>query len=223
MKKLYGIGTGPGSPKHITLGAVEALEASSVIFAPYNKGKNRALDTCRSFIANKRVVLLEFPMGAVTRQDYITAAETIDAELGDGEVGAFLTIGDGMTYSTLIYTLEELSRDIEVEMITGVPSYLAAFNAVRTPLTIKGDKFLLIDELTEDTNALLDLVDSVAILKTNKNKEALLSLLDAKGFSYTYLSNISDLDQKIYQSREEIVQARDYMSLIIGRKETKCN
>ena len=125
-----------------------------------------------------------------------------------------------MTYSTLIYTLEELSRDIEVEMITGVPSYLAAFNAVRNP-NDKGRQVLLIDELTEDTNALLDLVDSVAILKPIKTRRRFV-LLDAKGFpilTYEHLRSRS----KIYQSREEIVQARDYMSLIIGRKETKCN
>ncbi len=47
MKKLYGIGTGPGASDLITVRSARLIENADVIFAPNNKGKNMALDTVR--------------------------------------------------------------------------------------------------------------------------------------------------------------------------------
>jgi len=55
MKKLYGIGTGPGDKELLTIKAVKAMENSSVIFAPNNKGKNMAIDTAKDFISKSSV------------------------------------------------------------------------------------------------------------------------------------------------------------------------
>ena len=103
MKKLYGIGTGPGDPELLTLKAVKAMEDSSVIFAPNNKGKNMALDTAQEFIRGKEIVLIDFPMGEVTREDYKKAAEIILSKIPSNGLGAFLTIGDPMIYTTFIF------------------------------------------------------------------------------------------------------------------------
>src|SRR5699024_1884398 len=106
MKKLYGIGTGPGASDLLTIRAVDAIKEADIIFAPNNKGKNMALDTAKEFIGNKKVILLDFPMGNVKKDDYKNAAETIYHSIEDGQVGAFLTIGDAMIYSTFIYVME---------------------------------------------------------------------------------------------------------------------
>ncbi len=216
MRKLYGIGTGPGDPELLTVKATRVIKNSSVIFAPNNKGTNMALDTAKEYIGDTRLVLIDFPMGNVTKQDYIKAAETIFKEIPSGQIGAFLTIGDPMIYSTFIYIMEELGgKDIEINIIPGIPSFVAAASESKTPLTVKGDNFLLCDEFNED---LLKKVNSIAILKTFKNKELLINKLEENNLDYTYIKRASMENQDILRDKEEIVKDKDYISLILGRK-----
>ena len=219
MKKLYGIGTGPGDKDQLTLKAVKAMENSSVIFAPNNKGKNMALDTAKDFIKEKEIVLLDFPMGRVTQEHYKNAAEIITSKISEGEKGAFLTIGDPMIYSTFIYIMEELDEDkIETEIINGIPAFLAASAAMKTPLTLKGDSFLLCDELDYEK---AENYDSLAILKTfrRKDKEEIMDKLEKNNFKYQHIKTVSFKEEEIMQDKEDIVEDNNYLSLILARKE----
>ena len=112
VKRLYGIGTGPGHEELLTIMAVKKIQGASVVFAPNNKGKNMALDTVKEYIQDRKVVLLDFPMGKVAEKDYLDAAKTIDEEIPQGEYGVYLTIGDPMVYSTFIYIMKELEKRI---------------------------------------------------------------------------------------------------------------
>lgn len=216
MKKIYGIGTGPGASDLLTLRAVNAIKEADIIFAPNNKGKNMSLDTAKEFIGDTKTVLLDFPMGTVKKEDYINAAETIYNSIEEGQIGAFLTIGDSMIYSTFIYIMEILEeKNIEIQIIPGIPSFVAAACASKVPLTVKGDTFLLCDELTDE----LDKVSSVAVLKTFKNKELLLDKLENRDFIYKYIKRVSLEEEEILESKEEILNDKDYISLILGRKE----
>ncbi|HHZ02645.1 MAG TPA: precorrin-2 C(20)-methyltransferase [Tissierellia bacterium] len=216
MKKLYGIGTGPGASDLLTLRAVNVIKDAKVIFAPNNKGKNMALDTVEEYIGDKKVVLIDFPMGSVEAEDYINAANIIYEEISEGDYGAFLTIGDSMIYSTFIYIMDLLTdKDIEIEVVPGIPSFVAAAAASKVPLTVKGDKFLLIDE---SDNSLLDKADSFALLKTLGAKEDTLDELERNDFSYKYIKRVSLENEEILENKEEIIQDRDYISLILGRR-----
>ena len=191
MKKLYGVGTGPGSKEFLTLKAVDVIKKAKVLFAPNNKGKNMALDTIEDFIDGQKIVLIDFPMGNVTKKDYIDGANIIYKEIPDGGIGAFLTIGDPMIYSTFIYIMRELEdMDIDIEIVPGIPSFLAGAAKSKMPLTVKGDRFLLCDELRE---GLPKEIDSICILKTLK-------------------------DENIIKDKDEILKDKDYISLIMGRR-----
>lgn len=216
MKKLYGIGTGPGDPNLLTLKAVKAMEESDIIFAPNNKGKNMAIDTAKKFIKDKKIVYIDFPMGRVTREDYKTAAKTISSEIPKGGKGAFLTIGDPMIYSTFIYIMEELElEEISIEIVPGIPSFVASAAEAKVPLTIKGDNFILCDEFNKE---LLKYGNSIAILKTLRNKEEILNILEENNYSYNYIKKVSLEDQEILKDKEEILKDKNYMSLILCRK-----
>ena len=222
MKLLYGVGTGPGAKEYLTLKAVEVLEKADFIFAPNNNGKNMALDTVEEFIEGKEIVMIDFPMGRVTRDDYKKAAKTIDEKVENGQTGVFITIGDPMVYSTFIYIVEELEEynDINVEIVSGIPSFIAAAGRSKMPITVKDDNFMLIDNLTKDDLSDIDLsdVNSVAVLKTFKDKSRLLDKLEENSFKYKYLRRVSLEDEEILENREEILDNKDYISLIIGRK-----
>lgn len=217
MKKLYGIGTGPGDRDLLTLKAVKAIESSNVIFAPNNKGKNMAVDTAKDFIGDKRIVFIDFPMGQVLREDYMKAAEIMLSEIPEGGIGSFLTIGDPMIYSTFIYIMEELEgSQIDIEIVSGIPSFVAAAGQSKTPLTVKGDSFLLCDEIDEN---ILDRVNSIAILKTMSGKEEVLNSLENNEYRYKYIKRATLEEQEILTDKEAILNDKDYISLIIGRKD----
>ena len=216
MKKLYGIGTGPGDEDLLTLKAVRAMEESQVIFAPHNRGTNIALDTAKNFIIDKEIVLIDLPMGQVTREDYEKAAKIIWSKIPENKTGAFLTIGDPMIYSTFIYIMEELEKEeIEIEIVNGIPSFLAAAGVMKLPLTVKGDEFLLCDNLDGDH---LNKCNSIAILKTLKNKESILKQLEENNFKYKYIKKISFQDQEVMEDKASILEDNNYMSLILARK-----
>ena len=216
MKKLYGIGTGPGDSELLTLKAVKKIESASVIFAPNNKGKNMALNTVEDFIQGKRIVLLDFPMGKVESEDYINAAKIIYDEIPEGGAGAYLTIGDPMIYSTFIYIMKELEkRNIQVEIIPGIPSFVAGAAKSKTPLTLKGESFLLCDELNDE---ILDKVDSICVLKILDNKEEILKKLEKENYIYKYMKRVTLENEETLIDKEEILKDRDYISFIIGRR-----
>lgn len=218
MKKIYGLGTGPGDPELLTIKGAKTIEGASVVFAPNNNGTNMAVDTAKDYIGETRLVFIDLPMGHVTRQDYIKAAETIYQEIPQRGYGVFLTIGDPMIYSTFIYIMEELEaeyKDIEIEIIPGIPSFIAAAAQAKTPLTVKGDTFVLCDEWNEQ---LLDKVDSIAFLKTLKNKKGILESLEGKTYTYKYIKRATLPEQEILTDKKKILEDKDYMSLIIGRK-----
>ena len=50
MRKLIGIGVGPGAEDLLTLRALRYLERADHIFVPRNKGKTRAYDIVKDFI-----------------------------------------------------------------------------------------------------------------------------------------------------------------------------
>lgn len=218
MKKLFGIGTGPGDKEYLTLKAVRIMEEAEIIFAPNNNGKNMALDTAKDFIEGKRVVLIDFPMGKVKKEDYENAAEIIKKEIPEGKSGAFLTIGDPMVYSTFIYLMENVEEmGVEVEVVPGITSFLAGASKSKTPITVKGDKFLLLDEMKDEE--ILEKVDSVCILKTTKNKKTIIDTFEKKNFSYTYVKRCSLKEEQILMDKEDILEDKDYISFIFGRRE----
>lgn len=216
MKKLYGIGTGPGDPELLTVKAVRLIESADIIFAPNNKGRNMALDSAQPYIKKQKVVLLDFPMGKTTRQTYIEAMDQIDENIKDGQTGVFLTIGDSMIYSTFMNMINaEVHDHIEVECIPGIPAFLAGANSILKNVVEKGERFLLVDD-AEKMN--LTDVDSVAILKTSKNLEATLDKLEAHQFKYYYIKHVSFDQELVLTKRQDILKEKTYMSLLLARK-----
>ncbi len=216
MKKLYGIGTGPGDKELLTLRAVRAIEESHYIFAPRNKGETMAMNTVKDFIGDKEIVYIDLPMGKVSRENYIEAAKLIMGKITEDKKGAFLTIGDPMIYSSFTYLMEELDEEeIDIEIISGIPSFVAAAGAMKFPLTSKGESFILCDEFDEEK---IKDYKSIAILKTLRNKEEIIDSLEGNDFAYKYIKRASFPEEEIMSNREEIIEDRDYISLILAKK-----
>lgn len=216
MKKLYAIGTGPSQEDLITLRSLNLIKGASLIFAPLNKGKNMALDTIKDYIDGKKIVYLDYPMGRCTEETYRENLKIIYDSMEDDSYSVFITIGDATVYSTFVNTLKVNNyEDLIIDFSPGIPSFLAAANILKEPLTEMGESFILTDNFKEE---MLDICQSIAILKTYRDKTEILDALDKKGFSYSYISNISQENQKILTSREDILKEENYMSLILANK-----
>ncbi len=216
MRKIYFTGTGPGDPELLTRKAVRVIKEADVLFVPGNKGKNMAMDTIEEFLEGKRTVRLEFPMGSVTNEDYKKAAQVILEDIPEGGSGVFVTIGDPMIYSTAIYIMERLKEmDIQMEVVPGIPSFVAAAGRALVPLATKGEVICICDEFRESA---IEKADTVAILKTSGNKEEVLGFLKRERFQATYARKATLEDEFITWDREEMLGEDEYMSIIIGNR-----
>ena len=127
-----------------------------------------------------------------------------------------------MIYATSLYIADELAKlktDIVLENVPGITSYLAAFNRVNLPLTLKGEKFLLIDDIENTPEKLLNEVDSIAVLKTYKNPEKIKEKLESYGFNPRYIQRLSMKEERVFEIDEEISGEKDYISLMVARKD----
>lgn len=223
MAKIYGVGTGPGGKEYLTLKAVQVIKEVDYVFAPQNRGKNMALDTVKDFLDKEKLVLLDFPMGEITQADYVQKAREIEKYLGPDKTGAFVTIGDPLFYSTVINTFQELSPEVEVEYVSGIPAFVAAAARAKRPLTYTGESLLVLDSLKPDWGSYLEKVmpESLCLMKTLRLHEKDLATLTKLGYTYQYVEKASLPEELILdQSDEEaILERKAYISLILARKE----
>ena len=222
MSILYGIGVGPGDKELVTVKAVRAIKNSDVIVAPsaMESGESIALETVREYIEDKtEVVIKHFPMGKKDKEiKFKEAYDFIEGKLKEGKVVSFLTIGDPFVYSTYIHLLTHMKeRNFNVETIAGITSFCAAASIVERTLVIGENRLVIlpatkVNEITDEKY--------VVIMKVYKHEKEVIETLEEKGFNdYVYVSRAGRDGQLILTDKEEIINSRDYMSLILASKE----
>ena len=209
MKNIFVVGTGPGASEYLTLQAVTVLKNAHLIFAPNNNGKQTALNTV--------IILLDFPMGSVTKETYRNASETIITETENGTSSVFLTIGDPMLYSTSVYLLPYLKRPgINLKIIPGIPSYTAAAAVAQIPLAKKGECLTVTDHLN---SSIVKNSDSIVLLKMFDTKNTAIDEFEKNNFRYVYVKRVSLKGETVLTAGDErIISDDDYMSLMLARK-----
>lgn len=189
---LIGISVGPGAPELITVKGVEALRRCDVLFTPQAKGSDesvarRIVERYQLPDEKFRPVLFEMNRDREhLRDSYRRLAEEIAVELDQGREVGFLTLGDAMTYSTWIYTLEavrHIRSDCHVETIPGVSSFAAVAAATEWPLGEQKERLLILpcpEEMSE-LRMLIEEHDVVILMKIGKRMPGVLGLLGEMG------------------------------------------
>jgi precorrin-4/cobalt-precorrin-4 C11-methyltransferase len=143
MKRLIGVGVGPGDPELVTVKAVRVLREAEVVLVPVLAAPDparpghaappdpgRAETIIRVYVAADRVKRLEFALndtGGVTSRRtaaWQAAAAAVAEEFAAGAATvAFGTLGDPNLYSTFSYlaqTVRELVPGVTVETVAGI-------------------------------------------------------------------------------------------------------
>ncbi|CAM2968984.1 cobalt-factor II C(20)-methyltransferase [Hathewaya histolytica] len=221
MATLYGIGVGPGDKELITVKAINTLKKADVVVVPtaMSGGKSIAYEIAEEYIPEGvEVVFKHFPMGGEEQEAKILEAyKEVARFIEDGKNVAFLTIGDPFVFSTYTYLLNHVrERGFDVETVPGITSFCASASLVGEPLVI-GDEPLLVLPATR----LESVKDEkfLVIMKVYRIEEKVVNFLEEKGFKYVLVKRAGREGQEILRNREDIINSRDYMSLIIARRD----
>lgn len=148
MRRVIVIGIGAGDPRHMTVQAIEALNAANAVFL-FDKGEEKSdlvhirQAICDRFLTNRacRMVTAASPPRDATG-DYRAGvdawhgekarlyARLIGDELGEDESGAFLVWGDPALYDSTLRILDAVHAAGEVEFDTAVIPGISAAQAL---------------------------------------------------------------------------------------------
>ncbi|MBD5607982.1 MAG: precorrin-2 C(20)-methyltransferase [Desulfovibrio sp.] len=230
MRKLYGIGVGPGDPELLTLRAARVLNEVDRVFAAASSSneESAALEIARPHIRREiPISRLDFPM-VRNRETLETAWEKAAVYVRDNiapdQTAAFLTLGDPLIYSTFAYLARSLAKidpSLEIEIIPGITSFQAAAAYLKTSLC-EGDEALCVLAGTASRDTLKDflaLPASAAILKVYRNYANIRAALSDtnREKDAILLSRVAREGERARPLLEES-ERPPYMSLIISKK-----
>lgn len=232
MAKIYVIGVGTGSKDCLTLRAVEILQKLDVLYCPTSKSDNESIafsiakDCLKSDVEVKN---RHFPM--IRDREKIKgifkdmATEMKNDALSEKNVG-FVTIGDPMIYSTFIYVLENLKNNIEVQTVSGIPSFVDVASKMNFPLAFDDMPFVVIPSIAnmEKIEKYIAEFEAIVLMKAYKNYSELIELIKKYKLENHSLivSNSSRENEKIIFGKEIFSQENEeYLTTIIINKRWK--
>lgn len=190
---LYGIGIGPGDPELITLKGARLISACRNLFVPKARtaSESVALAIARPLVGPEaKIEELLFPMTADREElsaKWDAAAGRVAAVLTAGEDACFLTLGDPLLYSTYIYLLRALRKqlpDLKAVTVPGIMAFGAAAGLAEFPVG-EGREPVTICPAADDLAAIRQALaqgGTVVLMKIGKRLPEVLDLLDEGRF-----------------------------------------
>jgi precorrin-2/cobalt-factor-2 C20-methyltransferase len=223
---------GPGDPELLTLKAARILKEVPIIFVPQadTSTDSYALSIARSFIDEDRQEILRatFPTDDpdAAGQVWQRAAETIAQLLLQGEDVAFITEGDPMLYSTFSYVLESIQADypqLEVEIVPGVSSVMAAADRAGVPLVTHGQRLAILPAVygIDDLREAITKFDTVVLMKVNRVLLDALANLEHLGLAGKgiYVRRATTEREQVVRDLQQLTEEDlDYFSLLIIKR-----
>jgi precorrin-6A synthase len=191
MRKVFVIGIGAGDPRHMTVQAIEALNAVDAVFL-LDKGTEKSdllhlrEEICARFLTNPHCRMVTAPSPPRDAGgDYRAGVDAWHRDkaglyagliggLGPDEAGAFLVWGDPALYDSTLRILEtaRAAVDFETEVIPGISAAQALAAAHQIPLNrigapvhfTTGRKLREAMAVAEDSVVFLDSGEALAAL-----------------------------------------------------------
>ncbi|MFL0737743.1 MAG: precorrin-2 C(20)-methyltransferase [Prochlorococcus sp.] len=234
-KALTLVGVGPGDPALLTLAAIEAIEAATVVAYPVARegGKGMAVSIAARWICvQQRQLPLIFPMVAAAeprQQAWREASDQLAAAVAAGELVVFLCQGDASLFATSSYLLLALKThhpECPVRIVPGVTAVAAAAAAGAWPLAMQQEQLLVLP--TPDQASKLEiLLDEaaasarvLALLKLAHRWTWVRPILEQRQLlpAALFAQRLGWPDQQVMQATQVPAQAKPYFSLLLVRQ-----
>lgn len=166
-----------------------------------------------TYVDDKPIIKMPFDMKSVTDELYNDLKLKLEEVLNAYRDVSFITIGDAAVFSTPMNLTKILDKKININLVNGMPSFVALTAMNNEPLIEKGESLVISDntELVEAAKP-----DRAVILKGTLNKEAVLKLKDT--YEAEYFKRISMPNEMYLTDEEEIRKDNDYISLFYLKK-----
>lgn len=161
MRHIHIVGIGTGNPEHLTVQAINALNAANVILIPSKGAAKTELadvrrEICQRYVTNQatRFVDYDVPSRQTAERSYVQSVDewhdaisaTYErlflAHLGERESAAFLVWGDPGLYDSTLRILERVVARgnvmLDYSVVPGITSIQALTASHRIPLNLVG-------------------------------------------------------------------------------------
>lgn len=232
MKKLYGIGVGPGDPDLLTIKAKKIINTVDVLLCPVKSigGKSFAYEIIESHLENKKVKIIEvvYPMHYdknLLEDDWKRNGKLITEFINAGKSCGFITLGDPTLYSTFMYTLDKIRIDKnDVEIIPGITSFSAVASQLKESLVRWDESLKILPIGRENTESLVKKIqgeDNVILMKPKKDSAVLLETLKTLGLenNFKMITKVGRDSMKVTKDIQSLEQEDiPYLSTIFIKK-----
>ena len=234
------VGVGPGDPDLLTVAAVRAIAAASLVAYPVAEpgAEGMAARIAAPWIApSQRHRPLLFPMVEAAeprRQAWHAAADALAAEVAAGAAVVLLCEGDASLYASCSYVLLALAEhhpDCPVRVVPGIPAVAAAAAAASSlgmpwPLALQQEGLLIrpTPETPEQLERLLDDAAAgrtvLALLKLGRRWPWVHALLERRGLlrQSLFARRVGWSDQQLLGADQVPAEAQPYFSLLLIRQ-----
>ena len=230
--KLWGVSVGPGDGEWLTLKGLRILQTVDVVACPQNRqGKpGMAYTIVKSHLRSEQTIVpldLPFVRDPVQLQQAWTAAgETLVPLLAQGQDIAFITEGDASLYSTFSYVAQSVHRlapDVEIIPVPGVCSPLAAMAALNRPLSLGGEKIVILPALYDVSELIhaLEWAEVVVLMKVASVYSQVWQILKESGLldQASLVERVGSPEEKRYPSLVDLADHKPpYFSILIVRR-----
>lgn len=216
--KFYAIGVGPGDPELLTVKAIKAIEGCDYIAVPKSGADiNIALKIARDYVKGKDILEYDMPMTkdeAVLKACHLNSAEDIKKLIEDGKSVGFLTLGDPVVYSTVMYVHRILTDwGYDTRVINGITSFCAAAASLNVSLCEKDEMLHIIPATFTDLDSIDDLDGTKVLMKSGKTIMKVKEKLT--GHPAMLVERATMEEEKIYKSLEDLEEPTGYFSIIL--------
>lgn len=234
------VGVGPGDPELLTVAAVRAIAAASVVAYPVAEpqAEGMAARIASPWLTPaQRLRPLLFPMveeAAPRRAAWHAAADALAAEVAAGAAVVLLCEGDASLYASASYVLLALAQRhpaCAVRVVPGITAVAAAAAAASTqgiawPLALQQEGLLILptpdqpDELEALLERAADPPMVLALLKLGRRWPWVQPLLARRGLlaGALFARRVGWSDQLLQPAERVPAEAQPYFSMVLIRQ-----
>ncbi|MDD4377596.1 MAG: precorrin-2 C(20)-methyltransferase [Eubacteriales bacterium] len=224
--KFFAVGVGPGDPELLTLKAIKTMEGSDVIVVPRSgASENIALKIAEEYIKNKEIVECDMPM--IKDQEKLNiyhdqSADLISNLLNNGKTVSFLTLGDPVIYSTVMYVHKRLTeRGYDTGIVSGIPSFCAAAASLNSSLCERDEMLHIIPATYTDVDKIVEYDGTKVLMKSGKT---IMDIKDKLVENSAMVVECATMEnEKVYKDIKDLKEKSSYFSIIVIPSESRQN